>query len=72
MTAIGRLVWGAAAWGLLAGPATAADGVLIVQKVSTGGAPTTHQIQIEPHRMRAETAGRAARPRSSSSTARAK
>jgi len=36
----------------------AADGVLIVQKVTpAGGAPKTNQIQIEQHRMRAEIAG---------------
>lgn len=38
--------------------ARAADGVLIVQKVTkAGAAPKTNQIQIEQHRMRAEIAG---------------
>lgn len=41
----------------LAAPLLAADGVLIVEKTTTGGKTTTHQIQIEKTRMRAETAG---------------
>jgi hypothetical protein len=42
----------------MAAPVSAADGVLIVQKVTAaGGAPKTNQIQIEQHRMRAEIAG---------------
>jgi hypothetical protein len=43
---------------LLAAPAFAADGVLIVQKMTMGTAPAqTQQIQIEPRRMRMEAAG---------------
>ena len=57
MTSVGRVVSFAAAAGLLAVPALAADGVLLVQKVTiNGGAPQTHQIQIEAHRMRVESA----------------
>jgi len=38
--------------------AWAADGVLLVQKVTVGGgAPQTQQVQIEAHRMRAEMGG---------------
>lgn len=60
MTSVGRVVSFAAAAGLLAVSASAADGVLLVQKVTiNGGAPQTHQIQIEAHRMRVETAGSA-------------
>ena len=48
----------AAAALLFAARLWAADGVLIVQKVTTAGAaPKTNQIQIEQHRMRAEIAG---------------
>ena len=36
------------------GLAQAADGLLIVQKTTSGGAPQTNQIQIENKRMRAE------------------
>jgi hypothetical protein len=58
MKSIGRVVSCAGALCLVAGQAWAADGVLIVQKITTaGGAPQTHQIQIEAHRMRAEVAG---------------
>jgi Domain of unknown function (DUF4412) len=39
---------------VLTGTAQAADGLLIVQKTTSGGAPQTHQIQIENKRMRAE------------------
>jgi len=40
---------------LLAAPALAADGVLIVQKMTMGASPAqTQQIQIEPRRMRME------------------
>lgn len=35
----------------------AADGLLIVEKSTTGGTPATNQIQIESNRMRAETTG---------------
>ena len=53
-----RNVWLAVAVGLVAAQAWAADGVLLVQKVtSSGGTTTTHQIQIEPHRMRMDTGG---------------
>ena len=41
----------------LACPLEAADGVLIVEKVTTGGKTDTHQVQIEKDRMRAETTG---------------
>jgi hypothetical protein len=42
--------------GLTATAVRAADGILIVQKITTGsGAPVTNEIQIEPRRMRAET-----------------
>lgn len=44
---------------LSATPLLAADGVLIVEKTTTGGDSKTNQIQIEKDRMRAETAGRA-------------
>jgi hypothetical protein len=40
-----------------AGLAAAADGVLIVQKHTSGGATNTNEIQIERTRMRAETGG---------------
>ena len=43
-----------AAIGLTAAPATAASGVLIAQKVTSGGTTTTHQSQIEATRMRSE------------------
>jgi len=35
----------------------AADGVLIVEKTTSGGVPSINQIQIEANRMRAETSG---------------
>ena len=58
MKAILRTTVAAAAVWLLALPAIAADGVLIVQKVTIGaGAPQTHQIQIDQRRMRAEMTG---------------
>jgi hypothetical protein len=43
---------------VLAGPAQAADGLLLVQKTTSGGTSQTNQIQIESKRMRAESAGR--------------
>jgi uncharacterized protein DUF4412 len=43
-----------AAIGFSALPASAADGVLIAQKVTSGGTTTTHQTQIEKTRMRSE------------------
>jgi hypothetical protein len=41
---------------LTAGAAHAASGVLIVEKTTSGGAPQTTQMQIEPNRMRAGSA----------------
>lgn len=58
MTSIVRNVWMTGAACLVAAPLWAADGVLIVQKVTKAGAePKTTQIQIDQHRMRAEIAG---------------
>jgi hypothetical protein len=58
MTAIRGSVWLAGAACLVAVQAAAADGVVLVQKVTVaGGAPMTHQIEIEPHRMRMQTGG---------------
>jgi hypothetical protein len=58
MKAIVRIFSCAGALCLLAGAAAADDGVLVVQKLTSGtGAATTHQIQIEPHRMRSESSG---------------
>lgn len=37
--------------------AQAAEGILITQRVTTGGAPITVQVQIEPTRMRTDMAG---------------
>jgi hypothetical protein len=47
----------AAAFCVLTGTAQAADGLLIVQKTTSGGTPQTNQIQIESKRMRAESSG---------------
>jgi hypothetical protein len=47
----------AAAFCVMTGSAQAADGLLIVQKTTSGGAPQTNQIQIEAKRMRAESTG---------------
>jgi hypothetical protein len=47
---------GVAAMCLAAWPLHAADGVLIVEKATSGGKTQTNQIQIEKDRMRAETA----------------
>ena len=47
----------AASMCLAAWPLQAADGVLLVEKTTSGGTTQTHQIQIEKDRMRAETAG---------------
>src|SRR5262249_49519099 len=59
-----RIVPAATAVCLLGAHASADDGVLIVQKVTSGaGAAMTHQIQITPHPMRMEFAG--ATPRGS-------
>jgi hypothetical protein len=58
MRSIGRGVSCAVTVVSFAARVWAADGVLIVQKVTTsGGASKTNQIQIEQHRMRAEIAG---------------
>jgi hypothetical protein len=58
MRSIANSVWLAGAACLVATQVWAADGVLIVQKVTrAGGEPKTNQIQIEQHRMRAEIAG---------------
>ena len=55
MKAMLRTMVAAAAVWLAAAGASAADGVLIVQKVTIGGAPPqTNQVQIEAHRMRTE------------------
>src|SRR3954464_11154327 len=45
------------AFALAAASLVAADGLLIVQKHTTGGTSNTNQIQIEKTRMRAETGG---------------
>ena len=47
----------AAAVSLTGAPAYGADGILIAQKITSGGNTTTHQSQIEKTRMRAETGG---------------
>ena len=58
MRSIGRMVPLAAGACLIAGQAWAADGVVIAQKVTSGsGMAMTHQIEIDPHRMRMETTG---------------
>jgi hypothetical protein len=46
---------------VLVAPLQAADGILIVQKTTSGGNTTTSQVQIEKNRMRAETGGVAGR-----------
>jgi hypothetical protein len=48
-----------AAMCLAAWPLQAADGVLIIEKTTSGGNTQTNQIQIEKDRMRAETVGQA-------------
>src|SRR6266498_1182646 len=48
--------------GLTASPATAASGVLIAQKVTSGTTTTTHQSQIEQTRMRSEIVASTGRP----------
>ena len=48
----------AAALFLLAWPVQAADGILIVEKTTTNGQSTMHQIQIEKTKMRAENEAR--------------
>ena len=47
----------AAALSVMGGRALAADGLLLVQKTTSGGTTQTHQIQIESRRMRAESSG---------------
>jgi Domain of unknown function (DUF4412) len=42
---------------LLAGTAQAADGLLIVSKITMNGTAQTHQTQIESHRLRSESPG---------------
>jgi hypothetical protein len=46
-----------AAVGLAGAPAYAADGILIAQKITSGGNTTTTQTQIEKTRMRTEMTG---------------
>ena len=58
MRSIGRMIPLAAAACLMAGQAWAADGLVLVQSVTTGGgAAMTHQIDIDAHRMRTESGG---------------
>jgi len=58
MRSIGRMIPVAAAACLMAGPAWAADGLVLVQSVTTGsGTAMTHQIDIDAHRMRMESGG---------------
>jgi hypothetical protein len=54
MTAGHTLAAVAAALGLAAAPAAAADGVLIAMKTTRGTTTTTHQTEIEKTRMRSE------------------
>jgi hypothetical protein len=65
MISIRRTLSLAGAAALIAAQAAAADGVLLVQKVTMGASPAqTHQIQIEAHRMRMDAGG----PRGSTMT----
>jgi Domain of unknown function (DUF4412) len=57
MKPMSRVLSLATAGCLVAASGWAADGVLIVQKFTINGATQTHQIQIEPRRMRAEMGG---------------
>lgn len=57
MNSIGRMTSLAAAASLVAAQAWAADGVVIVQKVTGSGTAMTHTIDIDAHRMRMETGG---------------
>ena len=57
MTRFAHLSLSILAISALAWPLEAADGVLIVEKTTTGGKTETHQIQIEKDRVRAETTG---------------
>jgi hypothetical protein len=54
-----RFLVAAFLFSLLASPtiAQAADGILITQRMSSGGPPLTVQMQLEPTRMRTEIAG---------------
>jgi hypothetical protein len=55
---MGRMMPLAAAVCLMAAPAAAADGLVLVQSVTTGsGTAMTHQIDIDAHRMRMESGG---------------
>ena len=53
----------ACAFFVLTGAAQAADGLLLVQKTTSGGTSTTNQIQIEHTRMRAQSSGATGGPR---------
>ena len=57
MSIVVKTVALAGAVGLLTGTLYAADGILIVEKTTSGGASHTSQVQIEPTRMRAESTG---------------
>lgn len=57
MRSIGRTTALAVAACFAAAQAWAADGVVIVQKVTGSGAAMTHQIDIDAHRMRMESGG---------------
>lgn len=57
MNAFARTASLVAALALTAAPVCAADGLLIVQKHTSGGTSNSNQIQIEKTRMRAETGG---------------
>jgi hypothetical protein len=57
MTLTKRLSLFTAAISMAGAPARAADGILIAQKITSGGNTTTHQSQIEKTRMRSEIAG---------------
>lgn len=52
-----KLTISAALIGLCSCPLLAADGVLIVEKTTTGGKVDTHQIQVDRNRIRVETSG---------------
>jgi hypothetical protein len=47
----------AVVFSLLTAPAIAAEGILITQRVTSGGPPLTIQVQIEPTRMRTDMVG---------------
>ena len=50
------VMFAAALW-VMGGRVQAADGLLLVQKTTSGGTTQTNQIQIESKRMRAESSG---------------